>query len=63
VIEPVTGKLLMRNLEGAAAVYWSPLDGGGRPVGTPIRAQKTAGGWEVKLGEAVTTWYEVTVQR
>jgi hypothetical protein len=63
VIEPVSGKILVRNLEKAVAVYSSPLDGAGRTMGPPIRAEKTAEGWVVALGASVTTWYEITVKR
>ena len=31
-------------------------------MGQPIPARKTADGWEVALGEPVTTWYEITVK-
>lgn len=63
LIEPVTGKIVIRNLERAEAVYSSPLDGAGRRMGQPTPAKKTADGWEVTLGESVTTWYEITVKR
>ena len=63
LIEPVTGKVVIRNLENAAAVYSSPLDGAGRRMGPPIPSRKTAEGWEVTLGDQVTTWYEIMVKR
>jgi hypothetical protein len=63
LIEPVVGKIRIRNLEKAAAVYSSPLDGAGRPMGEPTPARKTAAAWEVTLGEPVNTWYEMTVNR
>lgn len=29
----------------------------------PIMAKKTAGGWEIPIGEPTTTWYVVNVRR
>lgn len=63
LIEPVTGDVVIRNLEGAEAVYSSPLDGAGRRMGQPVRVQETADGWNVTLGRSVTTWYEIIVKR
>jgi hypothetical protein len=62
-IEPVAGKIVLRNLESGSAVYCSPLDGAGRPKLPRTAARKTADGWEISIGEAVTTWYEINVTR
>jgi hypothetical protein len=63
LIEPVTGQLLLRNLEGARSVTMAALDGRGQRIGAPVAAKKTPEGWLVTLGEQVTTWYEIEVQR
>jgi len=63
LIEPVTGRLLLRNLEGARGVTIAALDGRGQRIGAPIAATKTPEGWRVALGELVTTWYEIKVDR
>jgi hypothetical protein len=63
LIEPVTGRIVILALEKAAGVYSSPLDGAGRRLGTPIPAKRTDEGWEVTVGDPVTTWYEITVRR
>jgi len=63
LIEPVTGQLLLRNLEGARGVTIAALDGSGRRIGAPVAATKTPEGWQVRLGEQVTTWYEIKVER
>jgi hypothetical protein len=63
LIEPVTGQLLLRNLEGARSVTIASLDGSGRRIGAPVAATKTPEGWQVRLGEQVTTWYEIKVER
>ncbi len=63
LIEPVTGQLLLRNLEGARGVTIAALDGRGQRIGSPIRAKKSPEGWRIRLGEQVTTWYEIRVVR
>jgi hypothetical protein len=63
LIEPVTGTITLRNLEQAAKVSAKALDGSGRSIGEPIVAKKTVAGWEIPVGELVTTWYEVSVER
>ena len=63
LIEPVTGAITLRNLKPATRVSAIAMDGSGRPIGDPIIAKKTDAGWEIPVGEPVTTWYEVTVER
>jgi hypothetical protein len=63
LIEPVTGHLLLRNLEGARSLTIAALDGRGQRIGAPAAARKTPEGWRVQLGEQVTTWYEIKVDR
>jgi hypothetical protein len=63
LIEPVTGVVVLRNLTGAKTVRVVALDGSGKPIGDPISGKKTAAGWEISVGEPVTTWYVVTVTR
>ena len=63
LIEPVTGTITLRNLKRATKVSAKALDGSGRPIGDPIIARKTDAGWEIPVGEPVTTWYEVSVER
>jgi hypothetical protein len=63
LIEPVTGTVTLRNLQGARAVSATALDGAGRPLGAPIEANKAAAGWVLPIGQPVTTWYVVTVRR
>lgn len=62
-IEPVTGKIVLRNLKGAGAVSLWPLDGAARRMPRPIAARRTAQGWEAAIGDPVTVWYEVAVKR
>jgi hypothetical protein len=63
LIEPVSGKLNLRNLEKAAEVRVAALDGAGRPIGKPIIAKQIKDGWELEIGEPASTWYEVVVIR
>ena len=63
VIEPVTGRVLLRNLAGANRVTLQALGGGGQPLGTPRPAEKTDAGWRLSLGETPTTWFVVRVER
>ena len=63
MIRNVHGNLVLRNLAGARRVTISPLDGSGARMGKPAAAEKTPDGWRMRLGEAVTSWYEVRVER
>jgi hypothetical protein len=63
LIEPVTGHIVLRGLDGATSVSAQPLDGAGQPLGQPIPATKDAGTWQIPIGTPATTWYSVTVER
>jgi hypothetical protein len=63
LIEPVSGTVTLRAIEGAKSVSVAALDGSGKPIGDPIAGKKTAAGWEIPVGAPVTTWYVVTVRR
>ena len=63
LIEPVTGTVTLRNIVGAKSVSAVALDGAGKPTGDAIAAKKAAGGWEIPIGNPVTTWYVVSVRR
>jgi hypothetical protein len=63
LIEPVTGSIILRSLNSAAGVSVTPLDGTGKALSNPIAATKTMRGWEIPVGDPVTTWYLVTVSR
>ena len=63
LIEPVTGTVTLRSIEGAKSVSAAALDGSGKPIGDPIAGKKTAAGWEIPIGTPVTTWYVVSVNR
>ena len=62
LVEPVTGTITLRSLQGATAVAATALDGAGLPLGSAIQAKKTAAGWALPVGDPVTTWYVITVK-
>lgn len=63
LIEPVTGTITLRDLSGAKRVSAKALDGSGHPIGDPIVAKHTGANWDIAVGQIVTPWYEVTVER
>ncbi len=63
LIEPVTGAVILVGIEGAKTLSAAALDGSGKPIGNPIAGKKTAAGWEIPVGDPVTTWYVVSVNR
>jgi hypothetical protein len=63
VIEQVAGTVTLHDLMGARSVLLQPLNGVGQPQGEPIHSGKRDGGWQLRLGTPVTTWYEVIVER
>ncbi len=63
LIEPVTGVITLRDLAGARRVSAKALDGSGHAMGAPILAKPAGAGWEIPVGQIVTPWYEVTVER
>ena len=63
VIEPVTGKVILRKLAGAKSVVAQPLDGAGKPLGPPLRGERQGDDWLLPLGQPATTWYVLTVSR
>jgi hypothetical protein len=44
-------------------VLLQPIDGSGQPEGATIAATRKGDSWVVSLGQTVTTWYEIEVQR
>lgn len=63
LIEPVTGWLILQDLDGAVDVSVTALDGAGRPIGKPARAKMVEDGWEVTLGTPAATQYIINVAR
>ncbi|MGC2164307.1 MAG: hypothetical protein WA634_20600 [Silvibacterium sp.] len=63
LIDQVKGILTLRHIDGAHAVLLQPIDGAGQPKGPAIYAAKKGDSWTIPLGQAATTWYEITVER
>ena len=63
LIEPVTGWIQLRDLDGAVAVFAQPLDGSARPIGPPITAKMIEPGWEIAVGRPAATSYLIRVVR
>ena len=64
LIEPVTGTVMLRDLEsGQSGERVRARRRGARRIGEPIQAKKTAAGWALPIGSPVTTWYVISVNR
>ena len=63
VIEPVRASVTVRNIEPAESVQAIPLNGAGRRIDQPIKAQMLADGFVIPIGEPATTWYLVRIKR
>ncbi len=63
LIEPVTGTVVFRNLHAAGSVTAFALDGSGCRIGKAIPAEKTVDGWTLRVGDPVTPWYIISVER
>ncbi len=63
LVEPVSGRITLTHLQGATSVHVDALDGAGRAIGEALPAQNTSDGWVIQVGNPVTTWYEITVER
>jgi hypothetical protein len=63
LIEPITGWIQLKDLEGAISVTAQPIDGAARPIGAPIRGKMIEPGWEIAVGTPATTSYLIRVER
>jgi hypothetical protein len=63
VIEPVRASVTVRKVEPAENIEAIALDGAGRKIGQPIKAQMLADGFVIPIGEPATTWYLVRIKR
>jgi len=63
VIEPVKGRVMLRNLEPSLQAEIVPLNGAGRAAGDPIKARSIEGAFTLNIGEPTTPWYLVRIQR
>ncbi len=63
VIEPVKGKVILRNLEPLQRIEITPLDGAGKALGDSVSANKAKRDFVLSVGEQATTWYLVRIER
>jgi hypothetical protein len=63
LIQPVTGKIFLRNINTATNITVTPLDGTGKALGSPIIASNSSDGWQFPVGDPATTWYLLQVMR
>ena len=63
LVEPVKGTITLRKLGAARSVSLQPIDGAGQPLGAPVEATAEGGNWSIRIGDKVTTWYQITVKR
>jgi len=63
LIEPITGWIQLKDLEGAIGVTAQALDGAYRPIGPEIRGKMIEPGWEIAVGSTATTTYLIRVER
>jgi len=63
VIEPVKGNVTLRNLKPAKRVEAVALNGAGSAMPEPVVVRNVAEDFVVPLGQPVTTWYLVRIQR
>jgi hypothetical protein len=63
IIEPVKGKVMLRNLEPAQHAEIVPLNGSGCAAGRPIKARSIQGDYKLNIGEPATPWHLVRIRR
>jgi len=63
VIEPVKGKVFLRNLEPLQQIEMIPLDGAGKALENPVGALGVKGDFALQIGQPATVWYLVRIQR
>ena len=59
LIEPVTGWVLLRDIEGAVAINVTAMDGASNPIGQPARARRLEAGREFEIGAKPATSYVI----
>lgn len=62
LIEPVTGWVVLKDLEGAVRVTATPFDGAGRAL-PEVKARMLEDGWEFPIGTPAATDYVIRVTR
>jgi hypothetical protein len=63
VIEPVKGKVILRNLEPLQRIEIIPLDGAGKALENSVSVHGVKGEFVLQIGQPATVWYLVRIQR
>jgi hypothetical protein len=63
LIEPVAGRVTLRELGDVKAIRVRPLTAEGRPMTADVAARGEGGAWVIPVGEPVTTWYVIELSR
>ena len=63
VIEPVRGKVVLRNLEPLQRIEIIPLDGAGKALENSVSVNGVKGDFVLQIGQPATVWYLVRIQR
>jgi hypothetical protein len=63
VIEPVRGRIVLRNLKPSQRIELIPLDGRGKPLGGSSRVRAVKEDLTLSVGEQATTWYLIRIRR
>lgn len=62
-IEPVIGRIVLKNLGKAKEIIAQPLDGAGQVLGQPSKLTRVPDGWAFTFGQPATTWFVLSVAR
>jgi len=63
VVEPVEGKVVLRNLESLQRIETIPLDGAGKALGNSVIVHGVKGDFVLQIGQPATVWHLVRIQR
>jgi len=63
VIEPVIGKVVLRNLEPLQRIEIIPLDSAGKALENSVSVNGVKGDFVLQVGQPATAWYLVGIQR
>jgi hypothetical protein len=63
LIEPVKGKIILRNLKPAQRIEVIPLNGAGEAMGNSYSAENIQADLKVSVGEPATPWYLIRIKR
>ena len=61
LIEPVTGQVILKQIEDASVLTVAPLTATGKRMGEFVAMQRANAGWSIPVGEPTTTWYLIEV--